>query len=265
VPAVRRNGLSEDRLTLGSIRPFPGKSAPSNLADVWRLAAAPGAQGALRIRATRREDIAAIRALQHECAPHAPAWSPRQLEAQIHAFPAGQVVVVDDGGICGAAAALVVDWKDYACGHTWRAITADGTFATHHPGGSALYAAGLFADTSRRGFGVARALVQAQRRVCRRLNLPRILGFARLAGYAGRTADLSPDDYALRVVWGDLEDAELRFRLAQGFQFCGVLRDYMPEDADAGGHAALLAWLNPLHAPPGPPASILLERRRRAA
>jgi hypothetical protein len=39
----------------------------------------------------------------------------------------------------------------------------------------------------------------------------------------------------------------------------------MPEDGESAGHAALLAWLNPLHAPPQPPASIVSERRRRAA
>jgi hypothetical protein len=66
-------------------------------------------------------------------------------------------------------------------------------------------------------------------------------------------------------VWGEIEDAGLRFALAHGYQFCGVLPGYLPEDAESQGNAALLAWLNPLHAPPQPPASIVSERRRRAA
>jgi hypothetical protein len=123
----------------------------------------------------------------------------------------------------------------------------------------------MVTDTTRRGYGVARTLAHAQRRLCRRLNLPRVIAPARLAGYAAHAATMAPEEYAMRVVWGDLEEAHLRFRLAQGFQFCGVLRGYLPEDGESCGNAALVAWLNPLHAPPNPPASIAAARRRRAA
>jgi GNAT superfamily N-acetyltransferase len=263
VPAVRGNDVSQDRLTLGSIQPFPGRGGTGTLADVWRLS--PIAGEAIRVRTTRREDYAAIRAVQRDTVPHVPPWSLRQLESQVHAFPEGQLVAEADGRICGAAATLVVDWTQHAAGHTWRTITGDGLFTTHQAHGNALYCAALVTDTPRRGHGIARMLLQAQRRLCRRLNLPRILAAARMPGYAEQASALSPEEYAMRVVWGDLDDAEIRFRLAQGFQFCGVLRSYLPEDGDSGGHAALFAWLNPLHAPPKPPASIASERRRKAA
>ena len=248
---------------MGSVQQFPGRQSSGNLADVWRLAAAGSEQA--RVRNTRREDYAAIRAVQRESSPHVPPWSLRQLESQVHSFPEGQFVSVADGQVRGAAASLVVGWRDYGLAHTWRALTAEGMFATHQPAGDTLYCAALVTDTSRRGFSVARALVQAQRRLCRRMNLPRIVCTSRIAGYAERADEMSPEDYARRVVWGEVEDASLRFALAQGFQFCGVVRDYMPEDAESRGHAALLAWLNPLHAPPQPPASIASERRRRVA
>ena len=73
---------------------------------------------------------------------------------------------------------------------------------------------------------------------------------------ATREDEMSIDEYARRVVWGEIEDAGLRFALSHGYQFCGVVRDYMPEDGESRGHAALLAWLNPLHGPPRAPASI---------
>jgi GNAT superfamily N-acetyltransferase len=248
---------------LGSIQPFPGRPGTGTLADVWRLSSVAG--DTLRVRNTRREDYAAIRAVQRESAPHVPPWSLRQLESQVHAFPEGQLVALADSHLCGAAATLVVDWAQHAAGHTWRSITGDGLFGTHQAHGNALYCAALVADVSRRGYGIARALVQAQRRLCRRLNLPRILTTSRMPGYAERAASLSPEEYAMRVVWGDVEDGEMRFRLAHGFQFCGVLRAYLPEDSESCGHAALFAWVNPLHAPPKPPASIVSERRRKAA
>jgi GNAT superfamily N-acetyltransferase len=247
---------------MGSVQIFPGKQA-GTLADVWRLASL-GSEPP-RVRNTRREDYAAIRAVQRDTTPHIPPWSLRQLEAQVHAFPTGQLVAMADGRIVGAAASLVVDWSEHGLEHTWRSITAEGTFATHAPAGDTLYCSALVTDTSRRGFGVARALVQAQRRLCRRLNLVRVVATARLAGYAAHEGSMTIEDYARRVVWGEIEDAALRFALAQGYQFCGVLPAYMPEDAESRGHAALLAWLNPLHAPPQPPASILSERRKRAA
>jgi len=41
--------------------------------------------------------------------------------------------------------------------------------------------------------------------------------------------------------------------------------DYMPEDAESCGNAALLAWLNPLYSPPGPPAYMAPERQLKSA
>lgn len=248
---------------MGSIQTFPGKRPSGTLADVWRLSSVP--DEGIRVRNTKREDYAAIRAVQRDISPHVPPWSLRQLEAQVQAFPEGQFIAFSEGRICGAAATLVVDWDRYVEGHTWRDVTGDGMFATHEPRGNALYCATLVTDATRHGFGIARTLLHAQRRLCRKLNLPRVIGACRLPHYAEHADSLSPEGFATRVVWGDIEEPELRLRLAQGFQFCGVLRGYLPEDRESGGAAALLAWLNPLHAPPRPPASIATERRRKAA
>ena len=247
---------------MGSVQIFPGRQA-GTLADVWRLA--PVGAEPPRVRNTRREDYAAIRAVQRDTTPHVPPWSLRQLEAQVHAFPQGQFLALVDGRIVGASASLVVSWEEQRLSHTWRSVTGDGMFSNHQPGGDTLYCAALVSDTNRRGFGAARALVHAQRRLCRRLNLARIVTTARLPGFSGHAAEMAADEYARRVVWGEIDDPALRSALAHGFQFCGVLPGYMPEDTDSHGHAALLAWLNPLHSLPQPPASIANERRRRAA
>jgi hypothetical protein len=111
---------------------------------------------------------------------------------------------------------------------------------------------------------VGRALFQARRRLCRRLNLKRIIATARLPGYRAASEAITPEEYAMRVVWGDIADASMRFLMAQRFQYCGILRDYLPEDAESCGHAALLAWLNPLYAPPGPVSSAEADRRKCA-
>jgi GNAT superfamily N-acetyltransferase len=214
---------------MGSVQQFPGRPAAGTLADVWRMA--PLASEPPRVRNTRRAAYAAIRAVQRDTSPHVPPWSLRQLEAQVHAFPQGQLAALSDGRIVGAAATLVVEWREHGIEHTWRSVTAEGTFASHQPSGDTLYCAAMITDTTRRGHGVARALVQAQRRLCRRLNLVRILSAARLAGYSEHAKRMEVDEYARRVVWGEIDDADLRFALAHGYQFCGVLRGYLPGTA----------------------------------
>jgi GNAT superfamily N-acetyltransferase len=250
---------------LGSIiEAFPQKRRAATIADVWRAAPVPGS-GPVRVRAARLEDFAAIRALQRAEGPHTAAGGLKQFESRIHAYPEGQLVAVSDGQVVGAAASLIVRWDSYAADSNWMAITGDGTFGTHDSHGRTLYAAELLADASRRGFGVARALFSAQRRLARRGNLRRIITTARLAEYGGAHEDLSPELYAMRVIWGDIDDAALRFKMSQGFQYCGILHDYLPAEGGAGGHAALLAWLNPLYSPPGPPAYMAPERQLKSA
>lgn len=245
---------------MGSIiEAFPQRRGAATIADVWRAAPVPGS-GPVRVRATRVEDFAAIRALQRVSSPHA-AWTLRQLEHQVHAFPEGQFVALGEMHVIGAASSLIVKWEDHALDPTRNGITAEGIFATHDPNGRTLYAADLAADVSRRGFGVARALFQAQRRLARRANLQRIITTARLSGYASKAGEMTPEAYAMRVIWGDIADPAMRFKMSQGFQYCGVLHGYQPEDEESLGHAALLAWLNPLYSPPGPPAGIVRELR----
>lgn len=249
---------------MGSIiEVFPGRRHAATLADVWRSAPAPGG-GPARVRTARLEDFAAIRALHKSAAPFAAAWTLKQLENQMHAFPEGQLVAAIDGQVVGAASTLVVGWDEYAANHTWREITGDGSFITHDPEGRTLYCAGFAADETRHGYGVARALVQAERRLARRLNLRRIISTARLAGLS-ELAGETPELYAMRVIWGDLDDPALRFQLAQGFQYCGILHGHRPEDVASGGHAALLAWLNPMYSPPGPSAYAAPRRQLKSA
>jgi GNAT superfamily N-acetyltransferase len=249
---------------MGSIEAFPRPARVRTLADAWRVAPIPGS-GVVRARPARLEDFAAIRALQRLAAPHAAPCSLRQLESRLLAFPEGQMVAVCDGQVVGAASNLVVPWDDRGIDHTWRGVTADGYFTTHDPRAQTLYGAELFVDSSRRGFSAGRTLHQARRRLCRRLNLRRIIATARLPGFAAVREVLTPELYVMRVIWGDIPDAAMRFQMAQGFQYCGILRGYLPEDHDSCGYAALMAWLNPLHAPPGPPAFENSERPRKCA
>lgn len=248
---------------MGSIQLFPGKTA-STLADVWRVAPVPGS-GAIRVRAARVEDYAAVRALEREAHSGMPALTLRQFEVRRHVFPEGQWVAECGGVIVGAASSMIVAWDGYPTHESWKAITADGTFASHDPHSHTLFGSDLVADASRRGFGVGRALNLARRRLCRRLNLRRIACALPLPGHAALRDEMPPDLYAKRVVWGEIDEPLLRFHLAQGFQYCGILPDFLPGDGTPARPAALVAWLNPLYAPPGPSAFAASQRARKCA
>lgn len=246
---------------MGSIQAFPRKAHAHTLADVWRAASA---SGAVRIREARQEDFAGLRGLQRQFAPHLPPLTLKQLETRRHVFAPGQLVAVADGRLVGAASSLAVQWSDGGPVPTWRGLTGEGSFITHDPAACTLYGAELFVDEDH-GPSVARSLLQAFRRTCRKLNLRRVVTTERLAGYADADPSTTPGRYAMRIVWGDIADAPMRLRMSMGFQFCGVLPGFLPEDRASLGNAALIAWLNPLYAPPRPPAFEQSERVRRYA
>lgn len=247
---------------MGSIQLFPRALPRQLIAHAWR--SAPTGQGTVRVREARIDDFTAVRVLQRKSAPHVQALTLRQWESRLHGFPQGQLVAVCEGRVVGAACSLIVQWDDYGVEPSWNAITGEGAFTTHDPTGRTLFAAEVLTDGMVHGFAIARALYQARRRAARRLNLRRIVTTSRLPGYSALRDEMSPELYAMRVIWGDIADAGWRFLMAQGFQYCGILRNHRPEDVASGGHAALLAWLNPLYAPPGPPA-IESERARKCA
>ncbi len=262
---MQRNRLPEDGLirNVGSIQLFPRKLA-GTLADVWRVAPLPGS-GAVKVRCARLEDYAAIRALERHARAPTATLALKQFESRRQAFPEGQWVAECGGGIAGLASSMIVGWEEHPVSATWRAVTGDGTFVTHDPHGRTLFALDVVSDVSRRGFGVGRALHLARRRLCRRMNLQRIAAALRLPGYRAACDSMPPELYAERAVWGETDEPMLRFHLSQGFQYCGILRDYLPEDAESCGHAALVVWLNPLYTAPGPAAFAQSQRARKCA
>ena len=202
-----------------------------------------------RVRNTRVEDIPALIALQARVYPTIPPWSQRKLREQLEVFPQGQIVVETDDGIVGCASALIVLWDDWAESHTWREITGAGTFDQHNPDGRTLYGAEVFVDPEVRGLGLGHLLYEGRRNLCRAMNLKRIIACGRLPGYGAHADAMSAEFYAQKVVWGDFTDPVLSFQLREGFSYCGVIPDYLPEDVESHGNASLIVWLNPDYDP----------------
>lgn len=217
----------------------------------------------LIIRNLGPADIAAAIDLQRRVYQVIPAFQPSQFESLLRCFPAGQVVAELDGRLVGMALSLVILWDDYSLHHTWASVTNNGLFDTHDTGGRTLYGAEVCVDRAARGQGVGHALYEARRRLCRAMNLKRIIAGGRLPEYHKVATQMAPEEYAKRVIWGDLYDPVLRFQLDEGFDYCGILHGYLPNDIDSVGNASLIVWLNRAYDPErptqAPPANLFEE------
>ena len=198
------------------------------------------------VRPTREADIPRLIELQRLTYATIEPWSSDKFALQLAVFPQGQVVAEAEGRIVGAASSLIVLWDEWSTEHSWQQITAGGSFDTHNPKGRTLYGAEVFVDRTLRGKGVGKELYRARRRICRALNLKRIMACGRLPGFSQHATTMDVDLYCKKVLWGDLTDAVLSFQLREGFRFCGIVEGYLPEDVESCGYASLLAWLNPL-------------------
>lgn len=206
----------------------------------------------IKVRNTRQEDIPELISLQARVYPDIPAWSRRRVREQLEVFPQGQIVAESEIGLLGCASSLIVAWDDWAESHTWKEITGAGTFENHNPQGRTLYGAEVFVDPEWQGHGIGHLLYEGRRTLCRTMNLKRIIACGRLPGYGACAQDMSVEFYAQKVIWGDLLDPVLSFQLREGFSYCGVIENYIPEDRASCGCASLIVWLNPDFQPDRP-------------
>ena len=109
------------------------------------------------IQNTQLSDISSIILLQKKVYPSIPCWREEMLRHQLEIFPQGQLVAEIDGHLVGAASSLVISWNQWAVQHTWKDITAHGSFDTHNPQGL-THGAEVFISPTMRGSGIGHAL-----------------------------------------------------------------------------------------------------------
>ena len=213
----------------------------------------------LLVRPTVANDIDPLLRLQAQVYPTIAPWRRDHLVQQLETFPEGQLAAVLNGRIVGCASSLVIAWDEWADEHSWTEITAAGTFETHNPDGYTLYGAEVFVDPRLRGKRVGHALYDGRRKICRQLNLRRIIACGRLPGYQAFAQQMPIDLYAKKVLWGDFFDPVLSFQLREGFRYCGIMENYLPEDRESSGHASLIVWINPDYDPSQKPTLQVLR------
>jgi GNAT superfamily N-acetyltransferase len=190
-------------------------------------------------------DFDAVAEVSRAVYPASPPWSHGQLQSHLDVFAEGQQVALLRGRLVAMAASLIVLWDDYSMDTSWRDFTDAGMFTNHDAEGHTLYGAEIMVHPSCQGQGVGKRLYAARRDLVRRLGLWRIRAGARLSGYHHYAEALSPEDYTVKVIRGELSDPTLTFQLKQGFEVIGVARNYLRHDPESLGHAAVIEWLNP--------------------
>lgn len=199
------------------------------------------------IRNTTPADFAGITDLSKAVYPESPAWQAPQLGSHHEIFPDGQFVAVerDSGRVVGMAASLVLLWDDYEFDYSWRDFTDHGNFTNHDAvNGRTLYGAEVMVHPALQGRGVGKGIYAARRTLAEDLGLLRIRAGARLRGYHRHADKLSPEQYALAVVRGELGDPTLSFQIRQGFEVLRLVPGYLANDPESLGHAAVIEWLN---------------------
>lgn len=194
------------------------------------------------------EHFIAIQELCKRVYPFTKPWSLGQLEAHNAYFPDGQLVVIDkqENKVVGLAFSLIISWDDYSPQDNWQDFTSSGFFHNHNPKkGKTLYGAEVMVDPEYRGQGLGRMLYDARREIAQKYHLTRIRAGARLRGYSKYKDKYSPEEYVKRVYEKEIFDPTLSFQLSKGFVPLDVARNYLFNDPESLGFAAVIEWLNP--------------------
>ena len=199
------------------------------------------------IRHTQAEDIPQIIELSHEIYHEKSAWTQRELSSHLDIFPEGQFVAVENetNKIVGMAASLIILWDDYEIEENWIDFTDDGMFTNHdRENGRTLYGAEVMVSTKKRRAGIGKKLYAARRELVEKLNLLRIRAGARLINYHRYANKYSAKEYVEKIVAGEIKDPTLSFQIKQGFKILAVVSDYLENDKESLGKAAIIEWVN---------------------
>ena len=199
------------------------------------------------VRTTRPEDFSGIIQMTHEVYSSSVPWSPTQLASHLSVFPEGQFVAAEaeTQRVIGMAASLIVLWNEYDMQASWRDFTDHGMFTNHDSErGRTLYGAEVMVRPSMQGKGIGKMLYQARQELVERLGLLRIRAGARLRGYHRYAGEMSAEEYAIKVINGELSDPTLSFQLKRGFEVIAVVPNYLRHDPESLGYAAVIEWIN---------------------
>ncbi len=201
----------------------------------------------LVIRNATPKDIPAILPLYEKVYGVGYGYKSDEIAGQINRFADGQFVAEFEGRIVGHCVTFVIASEIAMSQHTWAEITGGGFAARHDPEGDMLYGMDVIVDADFRRLRIGQRFYRVRQELCQWLELKGIIFGGRIPGYVRHKREYpKPRDYVDAVIASRMRDPVLSFQLRQGFEAVGVLKNYMPEDFESGGHATQMFWRNPL-------------------
>ncbi len=189
-------------------------------------------------------DYEAVTELQEQCFPGMKVWTKSQFRSMIKQFQEGQIGIFYDDKLIASSCSLIVDVDEYADNHTWEEVTDNGHIRNHDPEADTLYGIEVMVDPEYRNMKIGRRLYELRKELCNKLNLRRILIGGRLPGYHKYKDEYSIIEYIQAVMEKKVYDPVITFQLKNGFVIKRIIRDYLKEDKESCGYAALLEWVN---------------------
>lgn len=199
----------------------------------------------LELRLLRAGDYPDVRAIMVDIyGNYDGVLSEEEFQAQLEAFPDGQICIEDKGKVVAAAFSVIVNYQKFGDRHTWEEITGDASLTTHDPDGDILYGVDFMVSKDYRNLRLGRRLYEGRKELCRNLNLKAIMAGGRIPNYRKYADAMTPEEYIKAVKVKDIYDPTLTFQLSNGFQVKRLLKAYWPEDTASQGYATLLQWPN---------------------
>jgi len=185
-------------------------------------------------------------------------WNKTEIKRLLKVFPQGQLVILVDDVVVGAALSIIVDEKRITMNHTYNQITANGMFTTHSEKGTVLYGIDVFIHPNYRGLRLGRRLYDARKEMCENLNLRAIVFAGRMPNYSQYSKELTPRQYIEKVKNKEIHDPVISFQLNNDFHIEKLMRNYLEGDRYSKEYAVLLEWNNILY---DPESSIINTRK----
>ena len=142
-------------------------------------------------------------------------------------FPEGQFVGLDRERVVAATATIRLHFDFEHHTHTFADIIQGGWLTSHEPDGDWLYGADIGVHPDYRGRGLAQALYAARQELVRALGLKGQVTAGMLSGYGAVKHRMSAEEYYEGLVAGRINDPTLSMQRRIGFEFRGLLKDYL--------------------------------------
>jgi ribosomal protein S18 acetylase RimI-like enzyme len=186
-------------------------------------------------------------ALEIACFPHADPeelLSEDDIRAYARVFPEGFFVCLDGDEVVGQGAGIFLNFDFDHPQHGIIEITGENQCGNHDPDADWYYGTDIVVHPDHRRRGIGKKLYELRKEIVRRHNKRGIIAGGHIPDFAKHKHEMSAAEYVEKVAAGELYDSTLTFQLGNGFRTCGVLENYIQDEA-TDSWSALIVWDNP--------------------